>query len=59
MAPYLGGVFVVVRVVRIPEELDQQLQQASKSLSMEFDKVMVFALVRFLEVLGLMFEYWR
>ncbi len=50
---------MVVRAIRIPEELDQQLQQASKSMSMEFDKLMVFALVRFLEVLGLMFEYWR
>lgn len=50
---------MVVRAIRIPEELDQQLEAASKAMSMEFNNLMVFALVRFLEVLGLMFKYWR
>ena len=45
-----GGDMVVVKTVRIPEELDRKLRRIAGILNMEPEHVFVFALVRFLNV---------
>jgi len=54
-----GGDGVVVKVVRIPEEVDRKLRRVAGILNMEPESVFVFALVRFLEVFSWMLAVWR
>lgn len=45
---------VVVKVIRIPEELDRKLSEAARRLGVSWESVLIFALIRHLEVTGLL-----
>lgn len=50
---------MIVKTVRIPEEMDRKLRRIAGILNMEPEHVFVFALVRFLEVFSWMVTMWR
>lgn len=50
---------LVVREIRIPEEVDAKLDLYSKHFDFKLESVIVFALVRFVEIQGWLFGLWR
>lgn len=50
---------MVIHQVRIPEEMEAKLQQYSEYVGIRLDHLIIFALVRFLEVQGWLFKLWR
>lgn len=50
---------MVVKTVRIPEEVDAKLRRIAGIMNLEPETVFVFALLRFLEVVSWMLTVWR
>ena len=50
---------MIVRVIRIPEEVDAKLVIYSEHFKCKLESVIVFALVRFVEIQGWLFKLWR
>lgn len=50
---------LVIHQVRVPEDMDEKLKQCSKHMNIRLEALIVFALVRFLEVQGWLFKLWR
>ena len=50
---------VVVKTIRIPEEANTKLMLLSRSMNIDAETWMVFAIIRCLEVWGWMFKLWR
>lgn len=50
---------MIVKTVRIPEEMDRKLRRIAGIMNLEPETVFVFALLRFLEVFSWTLSIWR
>lgn len=54
-----GDRVLVVHQVKIPEDMEAKLEICSKHLGIGLDALIVFAVVRFLEIQAWVFNLWR
>lgn len=55
----MGVIFLVRHTIMIPEEVDAKLKILAKTLSVRQDHLVVFAIIRLLEVQGWILRLWR